>query len=43
MYHGMNYENRIKGERELVVRDLNKRNVGEKVGVKIKAITKLEG
>lgn len=42
MYHGMNYEYTLKGERELVVRDSKKRNVGDKVGVKIKAITKLE-
>lgn len=42
MYHGMNYEYKLKGERELVVRDSKKRNVGDKVGVKIKAITKLE-
>ena len=38
----MNYEYRLKGERDLVVRDSKKRNVGEKVGVKIKTITKLE-
>lgn len=42
MYHGMNYEYTLKGERDLVVRDSKKRNVGDKVGVKIKAITKLE-
>ena len=42
MYHGMSYEYTLKGERELVVRDSKKRNVGDKVGVKIKAITKLE-
>lgn len=42
MYHGMNYEYTLKGERDLVVRDSKKRNVGDKVGVKINAITKLE-
>lgn len=42
MYHGMNYEYTLKGERDLVVRDSKKRNVGDKVGVKIKTITKLE-
>lgn len=42
MYHGMNYEYKLKGERDLVVRESMKRNVGDKVGVKIKAITKLE-
>lgn len=42
MYHGMNYEYTLKGERELVVRESMKRNIGDKVGVKIKAITKLE-
>lgn len=42
MYHGMNYEYRLKGERDLVVRDSKKRNVGDKVGVKIKCITTLE-
>lgn len=42
MYHGMNYEYRLKGVRDLVVRDSKKRNVGDKVGVKIKTITKLE-
>lgn len=42
MYHGMNYEYKLKGKRELVVRESIKRNVGDKVGVKIKTITKLE-
>ena len=42
MYHGMNYEYRLKGERDLVVCDSKKRNVGDKVGVKIKCITTLE-
>lgn len=42
MYHGMNYEYKLKGEKELVVRDSMKRSVGDKVGVKIKTITKLE-
>ena len=42
MYHGMNYEYTLVGERKLGVREPMKRNVGDKVGVKIKAITKLE-
>lgn len=41
MYHGINYEYTLVGERKLVVRDTQKRKVGDKVGVKIKAITKL--
>lgn len=42
LFHGIDYEYVLKGDREYVVRDIVDRNVNDRVGVCIKKYTKLE-